>query len=179
MSAGRRENITPTKIQYDFDELRLRVIKGRSRALTFTEEFMIKSSSKFVLLWALVLTGTLAAGVELESAAWSGDIVPFSAKQFEKSKSEGKRVLLDFHASWCPTCRRQKSSLEEVLKEAEFSQIVALEVNYDDETKLEKELRVSSQSTLILFKGGKEIARSVSVAGRDELRTFLSKANKE
>jgi thioredoxin 1 len=113
----------------------------------------------------------------MEADSWSAESAIYFKNAFEKAKADGKNILLDFHASWCPTCRKQKKALTEVLGDQDFSRLVAFEVNYDDETKLEKHLGVTAQSTLILFYGPKEISRSVSVTDKEGLREFLRKAN--
>lgn len=103
----------------------------------------------------------------------------YNPRAFEQAKSEGKTVVLDFHADWCPTCRRQIESLSAVLKRKDFAKVVAFIVNYDDEAKLKKELHVSSQSTLILYQGTKELGRSVGKSDDAELSDFLRLAKAE
>ena len=47
--------------------------------------------------------------------------------------------------------------------------------DYDTSTSLKKQMKIVSQSTLVVFKGGKEIARSTGVTDPAELRALLRK----
>ena len=127
----------------------------------------LKISAIFPVLVGALLTFSVTA---LGNSA-----VPFSGKQLEQAQAKGQTILLQFHANWCPTCRQQKAALGTVLSEKEFSSLKAFEVDYDEETQLKKQYRITSQSTLILLKGRKEEARSVSVTSVDGLRDFLRK----
>lgn len=90
--------------------------------------------------------------------------------------SNHKVILVDFHASWCGTCKKQESVLKKIGKENEFSEVVIQTVDFDHATSLKKEHGVSKQSTLILFKNGKELARTVGISNEDEIKTFIRKA---
>lgn len=57
---------------------------------------------------------------------------PFSIQRFEKAKAEGKIILLEFYANWCPICIAQKPALEEAFIELTDSRIVGFQVNYKD-----------------------------------------------
>jgi nucleoside-diphosphate-sugar epimerase len=41
-------------------------------------------------------------------AALAGEIKPYSQAEFNKLAAEGKPILLDFRADWCPTCGAQE-----------------------------------------------------------------------
>jgi hypothetical protein len=49
-------------------------------------------------------------------------------------------------------------------------------VDYDGETELKKLLKVRGQSTVIVYKGAKEAARSVADTSVDGLKQLLSKS---
>ena len=48
--------------------------------------------------------------------------------------------------------------------------------DYDKEKDLKKALRVSSQSTFVVFKGGKEVARSTGQTKKEDLAATFAKA---
>lgn len=122
---------------------------------------------------ALAIFG-ISLGSHFASAA---EPVPFTKTSFEQAKTGKKPVLLDFHADWCPTCVKQQAALKPLLKEEPFKDVVAFTVNFDEETELKKTYKVSNQSTLVLLKDGKEVARGVAVTDREALRTLLGKAS--
>ena len=54
--------------------------------------------------------------------------------------------------------------------------ITLLVADYDSETALKKRLRVVQQSTFVVFKGGKEVARSTGETRRDAIAALFDKA---
>ena len=48
--------------------------------------------------------------------------------------------------------------------------------DYDKEKDLKKALRVSSQSTFVVFKGGKEVARSTGQTNKNDIAETFAKA---
>jgi thiol-disulfide isomerase/thioredoxin len=104
--------------------------------------------------------GSLALILAFATAAAWGAEAPFDAATFQKLLSEGKPVAVDFHADWCPTCRAQEPLLRSITAEPEFHSLTILVANFDTETALRKSLNVSRQSTLVVFRHGKEVARS-------------------
>ena len=57
---------------------------------------------------------------------------PFTVERFEQAKGEGKVILLEFYANWCPICQRQKPGLEQAFVELNNSNIAGFQVNYND-----------------------------------------------
>lgn len=58
----------------------------------------------------------------------------------------GSRILLFFHADWCPTCQNFE---KQILKTTLPKDIVILKVNYDTATELKKKYSILSQSTFV------------------------------
>ncbi len=121
----------------------------------------------------LLLTSLLVPGF----AAYAGDWKPYSDLAFKEAQSSGKSIALDFHATWCPTCKKQKAVLEDLSKEKEFDSLVGLVVDYDNSDELKKKLNVKKQSTLIVFKGEKEKGRAMGITDKEEVKSLLKKAN--
>lgn len=103
-------------------------------------------------------------GMVLTSAIYSTSVFAalsnYTEVEFNQLQKEGKSILVVVHAPWCPTCRAQAPIINELLSENEFKEINALRVDFDSQKDILKKLNVSKQSTLIVFKGGKEVARS-------------------
>jgi thiol-disulfide isomerase/thioredoxin len=98
---------------------------------------------------------------------------PFDAKAFQASQAAGKSILVDVTAPWCPTCRQQRP-IEEI--EKEHPDIVVYEVDFDTAKDALRQFRVQQQSTLIVFKGTKEVARSTGETDPAPLRSLVGKA---
>ena len=85
----------------------------------------------------------------------------FTMDAFKAAQKDGKSVLVDVWASWCPTCKAQGPILKSVLAKPQNKDVVLMRVNFDTQLDVLKSFKVQSQSTLIMFKGSQEVARSV------------------
>lgn len=98
----------------------------------------------------------------------------FNQAEFNHLMQQGKPILVDAYANWCPTCKRQLKVLEPMIQEPEFSDLTAFKLDYDTEKQALKEFGISRQSTLILFNQGKEVRRSIAETQADRLRQFIT-----
>lgn len=114
----------------------------------------------------------IAAIVAAPSLALAGQ--PFDAKTFQASQAEGKPILVDVTAPWCPTCKQQRPIVQEI--EKEHPDLVVYEVDFDSAKDVLKKFRVQYQSTLIVFKGTKEVARSTGETDPAPIRSLVAKA---
>ena len=61
-----------------------------------------------------------------------------------------KKIVLFFHAEWCPNCRE----LEKTFLESEIpSNMIIVKVNYDQETELKQKYGVTQQTTMVQVDG--------------------------
>jgi thioredoxin 1 len=100
----------------------------------------------------------------------------FSNAAFESAAQSGKPVLVEFHADWCPTCRAQEKVVNTLVGQTDFSNVIVLRVLFDIEKDVLKRFQVRQQSTLILFKDGKEVTRAVGETSADAIADLLKKA---
>lgn len=114
----------------------------------------------------------IAAVVALPSLANAGQ--PFDARAFQASQAAGKSILVDVTAPWCPTCKQQRPIVQQI--EKEHPDLVVYEVDFDTAKDVLKQFRVQHQSTLIVFKGRKEVARSTGETDPAPLRALVAKA---
>lgn len=114
----------------------------------------------------------LSAGPALAAPA----AVPFTPAAFEAALKSGKPVLVTVHADWCPTCKAQDPILSSLRDDAAFKGLVVFRVDYDGQKDVVKGFGVRMQSTLIVFKGGTEVGRSVGDTSRESIKALLAKA---
>ncbi len=114
----------------------------------------------------------VAAVVAMPSLANAGQ--PFDAKAFQAAQAAGKSILVDVSAPWCPTCKQQKPIVQEI--EKEHPDLVVYDVDFDTAKDALRQFRVQYQSTLIVFKGPKEVARSTGETDPAPLRALVAKA---
>ena len=124
------------------------------------------------------LISSLLAGVaalSLSLSALAGE-TPFNQQQFEQALAAGKPVVVDFAADWCPTCRAQKPVISAIVQQPAMAPLTLFIANFDTEKALKQALRVNGQSTLVVFKDGKEVARSTGQTQPAQLQALLAKA---
>ena len=88
------------------------------------------------------------------------------------AKAETGRVVLFFHASWCPTCRALNSDIEASKSEIP-GDVTILKTDYDTETELKKKYGVTTQHTLVqVDKDGNMLTKW---SGGSTLESIISK----
>ena len=118
-----------------------------------------------ILLFALCFAGFAFAGSQ-----------NFEKTAFDALQKAGKPTLVVIHADWCPTCKAQDPVVSELLGSPDYRGISAFRVDFDKQKDVVRTLKASSQSTLIVFKGGKEVGRSVGDTRKDSIAALLKKA---
>ncbi len=94
-------------------------------------------------------------------AALAAEPRKYSQAAFDQLAREGKPVVVDVSATWCPTCKAQKPIIDALLRQPAYQGVTLLAVDFDADKPVLRQFKVSAQSTLMAFKGGKEVARSV------------------
>ena len=78
----------------------------------------------------LVASIALLAVSTLASIAAAGEIKPYSQQEFDKLTHEGKPVVLDISATWCPTCKQQKPIVDGLMKQPAYKDVTLLTVDF-------------------------------------------------
>ena len=87
---------------------------------------------------------------------------------FDELLQSEKLVIVDFWATWCGPCRMLSPLLDEV--EAEMAdKIEVVKVNVDDADEIAMRFRIMSIPTLLFFKNGQMVDRSVGAMPKSAL----------
>jgi thiol-disulfide isomerase/thioredoxin len=123
------------------------------------------------------------ACVALGAMLWSGISaealtrrLPFEEKAFAAAQEEGRSILVEFYTTWCPVCKVQRPFLTKLGHNPRYQQIAYFEIDYDRRRDLARSFKVHKQSTLIMFKGSKEIARSTGDTNRTSIEALIAKS---
>ena len=81
-------------------------------------------------------------------------------------------VLVDFWAEWCGPCRMLTPILEEISTEYKYVFITA-KLNSDENSEIAFKHEVRSIPTMILFKGGIEVARMMGAKPKPAIVDWL------
>lgn len=98
---------------------------------------------------------------------------PFSAQTFTELQQQQLPILVFIHADWCPTCNRQAIILSELFAKKEFKTMAVLRVDFDDQKSVVEDFGVIYQSTLIVYRGDKEVARSTAETDKQKIADLL------
>lgn len=95
----------------------------------------------------------------------------FDMNSFSETIRSGT-TLVDFWATWCGPCRMQAPILDAF--EREMGEIVKVgKVDVDEQPDIAQHYGISSIPTIIVFKNGSEVGRSVGVTDLDTLKSLV------
>lgn len=124
--------------------------------------------SRRTLLAAFALFASVGAAFAAEQ--------PFSADAFAAAQAAGKPIIVHVYAPWCPTCRAQEPTLQKLEADPKFAGAAAFRVDFDSQKDAVRALKATSQSTIIVFKGAKEVGRSVGETSAKAITDVVNKA---
>lgn len=95
-------------------------------------------------------------------------------KDFKKEVLENEKVVLvDFFATWCPPCKMLAPVLERVANTRAAFDIV--KINIDENEEVAMQYRIEVVPTLMVFKNGKPVDKSVGYIEENEVLNLMSK----
>ena len=84
-------------------------------------------------------------------------------------------VLVDFWAEWCGPCRMVGPAVEQLSKSLN-GKVKIVKLNVDENQEIAVKYGIHSIPSLLLFKDGNEIARTVGAAPKEAYQKFIEES---
>ncbi len=97
----------------------------------------------------------------------------FSIESLENAKAAGKTLVINSYEPWCWSCRKQDKVLLDAKEE--FKDVVFLTYQQGKNKDIAKALEINFRSTIVVFKGKKEIARLVGQTDKNQIFSAIKK----
>lgn len=128
-----------------------------------------------------MITRRLALVLVAASAAIVPAVAEDAPKSFDKAAfdaalASGAPFIVHVTAPWCPICRAQKPILEKLRGEPRFKDFGQFDIDFDTDKASMRVVNARLQSTLIVYRGGKEIARTVGDREQGWIEELMEKA---
>ena len=108
--------------------------------------------------------------------ALAQEVIAYTGSELEGLEASGRPYVINFHATWCPTCAAQQRVLDALQSESEaYAAIPILRVDWDTygNGELARRLAIPRRSTLVLMLGGTELGRLVAETRKDRIAALL------
>ena len=125
----------------------------------------------FLLLTVIgaLVVGAMQLNAQVSTAGWQ----IYDEAEFMMAQKKGKTIVVDVYANWCPTCRAQAPTMDELRQEHASADVLFVKVDFDQEKDFLRAHRIPRQSTILVFNGMEETARSVAETNRERLRRVV------
>ncbi len=128
----------------------------------------MKSRRSFLAMMSL-------APVVLAVPAKAFVIQPYDPAVVGKAIASGEPVIVHVYATWCLQCHAQAEILNSLKKDPAYDGLTFFRVDYDKQKDVVAKLKCP-RSTLIAYKGGKEVARMSWGTTKDSVVKVLKAA---
>lgn len=100
-------------------------------------------------------------------------LIHFTDEAAVKAIESGKPVVIDFWATWCGPCVKLGPVVEELAEKYADRDVIIGKLNIDDNVDVPAAYRVRNIPTVLFFKGGEVVARSVGLVKLADLEAKL------
>jgi thioredoxin 1 len=98
----------------------------------------------------------------------------FDQARFDAARAANGPVLVFVAADWCPTCRIQTPIIAQIGAERAYARLQIFRLDFDAQKVQRRALSATRQSTIIAFKNGREVGRSVGATNPAQIRALMT-----
>ena len=104
------------------------------------------------------------------------DVLPYQADACSRARSEGQVTAIQFHSGWCPVCVMQERGVKALMNDKSMGGVIVFQADYFKVEELRKPFDVSSFSTLVVFRGDLDRARTTGDFRPEQHKQLFAKA---
>jgi thiol-disulfide isomerase/thioredoxin len=97
----------------------------------------------------------------------------YEAAMFDKAQADNKHIVVEVFKKGCPTCAAQQPGLNSA--KAKYPNATFVTVDFLGDSDAVKRFQAVKQSTIIVYKGSKEVARLVGETDSDAIVAAIGK----
>jgi thioredoxin-like negative regulator of GroEL len=106
----------------------------------------------------------------------AADFRDFDSNAFAAAQASGEPVLVDVHAWWCPVCASQNHTIKTLTRSPHYDKLVVFRLDYDKQKDDWKRMGVTTQGTLIAYRGQTETGRLAYQTNATKIEVVLDSA---
>jgi thioredoxin-like negative regulator of GroEL len=110
--------------------------------------------------------------------AQAAEFAPFEQAAFAAAQAQGRPILLDVHAWWCPVCASQARTIKRTVTPQAYPALIVFRIDYDKQTAVWKGFGVQKQATLIAFHGRRETGRLAYMTDQTKIADLIASTNR-
>ena len=97
----------------------------------------------------------------------------FSIEIFEKTKADGKTIVINSYNISCGTCAKQTKILDQAQKE--FNEIIFFSYDQNKNEDIAKKLNIDFWATIVVYKGNDEVTRIIGQTDKKIIYSAIKK----
>jgi thioredoxin 1 len=126
------------------------------------------------MMKSLTFLMSVAASIAAAQPASAAEVKAFDRTAFAAAQAEGRPILVDVKAWWCPVCASQSSTIKKAVSAPDYAKLVIFNVDYDKQKDVLKSFAVIKQATLIGFRGKRQTGRLDFVTDKVQINGLLA-----
>jgi len=130
---------------------------------------------KKLALWVVALL-LFSSALYFGASAVNREAERFTPERFAALQAEEALVLVEIHATWCVTCRRQREIVRRYREAHPEVDLVLLSIDFDTQKPAVEALGAKYQSTLALYRGRERLWYSVAETREEVIFAALNRA---
>ena len=120
-----------------------------------------------------LMTAALFSAAITAVPAQAAEFRDFDQAAFAAAQAQGRPILLDVHAWWCPVCASQNHTIKQTVMSRAYDKLIIFRINYDKQKPIWQSFGVRKQATLIGFRGRQEVGRIQYMTNKDKINALL------